>query len=232
MRSSAAGSSAAGWRAVAPDLPAFGASQPDPPGTWTRLVERVEQFRVALELGPVVACLHDWGGLIGMRWACDNPAAVRGLVISDSGFFADGRWHGLAEVLRTPGDGEQLLESFTAEGFAGMFAQVAPGMGPEAIADYWQAFTTPERRAATLELYRSGEMTELAAYDGKLAALGVPALLLWGADDPYAPVAGAHRLAAEIPGAQLEIVEGVGHFVYDDAPDVAAATVATFLGST
>ena len=34
----------AGWRAVAPDLPGFGDSPPDPPGTWERHVEALERF--------------------------------------------------------------------------------------------------------------------------------------------------------------------------------------------
>ena len=54
---------------------------------------------------------HDWGVLIGLRWACDHPASVTALVISDGGFFADRRWHDLANVMRTPGDGERLVRS-------------------------------------------------------------------------------------------------------------------------
>ena len=32
-------------------------------------------------------------------------------------------------------------------------------------------------------------------------------------------MAGAHRLAAEIPGAEVVVIEGAGHFVVEDAPD-------------
>ena len=63
---------------------------------------------------------HDWGGLIGLRWACDHPDAVWAIVASDTGFFADGRWHGMADALRTPAQGEQLVDWMTLEGFAGM----------------------------------------------------------------------------------------------------------------
>ena len=62
-----------------------------------------------LELGPVALVTHDWGVLIGLRWACDHPGAVSALVISDGGFFADRRWHDLANVMRTPGEGEKLI---------------------------------------------------------------------------------------------------------------------------
>ena len=222
---------AAGWRALAPDLPGYGDSEPDPPATWPRMVEVVERFRAALDLGPVALCVHDWGGLIGLRWACDHPDAVRALVISDTGFFSDGKWHGLADVLRTPGEGEKLADGMTPEGLAGALRAVSRGVDDAALAQYWRAFTTPERRAGQLELYRSGNFEELQPYEGRVAALGVPTLLLWGADDPFAPVAGAHRLAAEIPHAQLQVIEGAGHFVYDDEPQQTSAAVATFLGT-
>jgi haloalkane dehalogenase len=85
----------AGWRAV-PDLPGFGNSAPDLPGTWERQIEHVEGFRRALGLVRVALGVHDWGGLIGLRWACDHPDAVTALLITDTGFFPDGRWHGMA----------------------------------------------------------------------------------------------------------------------------------------
>src|SRR5688500_13768001 len=62
---------AAGLHAVAPDLPGYGDSEPDPPGTWERHVEALERFRAEQGLGKVALVGHDWGGLIGLRWACD-----------------------------------------------------------------------------------------------------------------------------------------------------------------
>ena len=67
----------AGWRAVAPDFAGFGDSEPDPPGTWERHIEAVERFRRELGIERCVPVVHDWGGLIGMRWACEHPDAVR-----------------------------------------------------------------------------------------------------------------------------------------------------------
>jgi pimeloyl-ACP methyl ester carboxylesterase len=62
----------AGHRAVAPDLPGFGDSPPDRPGTWERQIESVERFRTTLGLNRLTLIVHDWGGLIGLRWACDH----------------------------------------------------------------------------------------------------------------------------------------------------------------
>jgi len=220
---------AAGWRALAPDLPGSGDSPPDRPLTWERAIEGLERFRLALGVERAVLAVHDWGGLIGLRWACDHAGAVAGLVISDTGFFPDGRWHGLAQALRTEGQGEQVVDGLDADGFAAMLRTASPGMDDAAIAEYWKGFGDGERRRSHLDLYRSGDFAKLAPYAGALARLGVPALVLWGADDPFAPLAGARRLVAELPGAELVVVPGTGHFVYDDAPEATGQAVAAFL---
>ena len=67
---------------------------------------------------------------------------------------------------------------------------------------YWEPFESGRGREATLEFYRSMDFEKLAPYEGKLGALGVPTLLLWGAEDKFAPVGGAYRFEREIPGAR------------------------------
>ena len=218
-----------GLYALAPDLAGFGDSPPDPPGTWTRHVESLEALRQSQGLERVALVGHDWGGLIGLRWACDHPDAVWAVVASDTGFFPDGRWHGMADALRTPGQGEQLVDQMTLEGFTALLGSISTGIGPDHAREYFKAFADEPRRRGQLELYRSGEFSELEAYDGKLAALGVPFLALWGEDDPFAPVAGAQRFAREITGARVQVIPGTGHFVYEDAPDTAAEALAAFL---
>ena len=226
------GLAGAGWRAIAPDLAGFGDSPPDRPGTWTRHVASLERFRAALGLERLALVVHDWGGLIGLRWACEHPDAVTALVLSGTGFFPDGRWHGMAEAMRRPEVGEGLVHGLTREGFGSLMRSVSPDIGDRALDEYFRAFADEERRAAHLELYRSGNFEELAAYDGALAGLGVPALVLWGGEDAFAPVGGAHRFAREIPGAELVVLEEAGHFVFDDAPAETTAAVVQFLGAS
>jgi pimeloyl-ACP methyl ester carboxylesterase len=102
----------------------------------------------------------------------------------------------------------------------------------DAVDEYFKAFADADRRRGQLELYRSGDFEKLAPYEGKLAELGVATLLLWGADDFAAPVAGAHRFAEEIPGAEVVVLEGTGHFVVDDAPARYAEELVRFLRRT
>ena len=220
-----------GRRALALDLPGFGDSPPDPPGTWERQVDALERFAEELGLERVALAVHDWGGLIGLRWACDQPGRASALVASNTGFFPDGKWHGAADVMRTPGKGEEMLDAFDRDGFTAMMRSQSAGFNDEAIAHYWRAFETEEGRHGVLELYRSGDFPKLEPYRGRLAALGVPMLLLWGADDPFAPVAGAYRFKKEIPDAEMVVVDGAGHFVYADEPERCAREVAGFLSS-
>src|SRR4029079_9345289 len=100
-----------GRRALAPDLPGFGNSPPDPPGTWERQTKAVERFRNEVGLERIALVVHDWGGMIGLRWACEHPEAVAALVVSGTGFFPDGKWHGMARALRTAGEGERMVSS-------------------------------------------------------------------------------------------------------------------------
>src|SRR6478609_3761307 len=219
----------AGMRAIAPDLAGYGDSEPDPPGTWERHVESLQRLVDSLGLGRVAVVTHDWGVLIGLRWACDHPASVTALVISDGGFFADRRWHDLANVMRTPGDGERLVRSYEREPFDQTLRGLSPGMSDEALAEYWKGFADDTRRLGHLELYRSGDFEKLAPYEGCLGKLDVPALILWGGQDQFAGVKMAQRFADELPGSELKVFEDAGHFVWDDEPQRTTEALVEFL---
>jgi haloalkane dehalogenase len=221
---------ASGRRAVAPDLPGYGDSPPDRPGTWERHVEAVERFRFGLGLDRVALVVHDWGGLIGLRWACDTPGAVSAIVVSGTGFFPDGRWHGMAAMLRTEGEGEKLVSELDREGMARMLRAVGRGFGDQAIDEYFKAFGSEDGRGGVLELYRSGDFEKLEPYRGRLAELGVPMLALWGDDDVFAPPAGAYRFQKEVSGTRVVVIEDAGHFVFEDDPERCEREVAAFLG--
>jgi haloalkane dehalogenase len=214
---------------VAPDLPGFGDSPADLPGTWERQVEHLERFRRAAGIERTALLVHDWGGLIGLRWACDHPEAVNALVLTDTGFFPDGKWHGIAKSLKTEGEGEQVVENMTRDLFAMAVRQVSPMVPDEAIDEYYKAYADPARRQSQLDLYRSGDFSKLKAYDGKLGALGVPTLIVWGAKDQFAPVRGGYRFQKQIPGASMVVLEDAGHFLMEDQPDRVNREISAFL---
>ena len=219
---------AAGRRCLAPDLYCLGDSPDGGPATFERNVEALADFHRELGLGPVALVVHDWGGFVGLAWACEHPEEVAALVISDTGFFADGRWHGVAEAIRGE-HGEQLVEALDRDGFAGLLRGDGAAFDEAAVDAYWRPFESGAGRRATVEFYRSMDMDKLAPYDGRLGELGVPTMLLWGAEDRFAPMGGAKRFEREIPGAKLVAIDGAGHFVFDQEPERCAREVVEFL---
>jgi pimeloyl-ACP methyl ester carboxylesterase len=218
---------AAGRRCVAPDLYGLGDSDNGAPTTFEGNLEVFERFADELELDRLAIVVHDWGGFIGLAWACRHPDRVSALVISDTGFFADGRWHGMAEAVRGE-QGEQIVAALDRSGFEVLLRSSAR-FSDEDVEAYWRPFAEGRGRRATLDFYRSMDFSKLAGYDGRLGALGVPTLLLWGAEDEFAPLGGAKRFEREIPGARLVAIEGAGHFVFDQEPERCAREVVAFL---
>jgi pimeloyl-ACP methyl ester carboxylesterase len=47
--------------------------------------------------------------------------------------------------------------------------------------------------------------------DGKVSALKMPFLIVWGKQDQIIPVEAAYRLHAEVPQSVLEVYDGCGH---------------------
>lgn len=66
--------------------------------------------------------------------------------------------------------------------------------------------------------------------EGRYGEIKLPVLICWGAADTWIPVDRAHRLAELIPGAGLQLIEGAGHLVQEDAPGELTAALAGFLG--
>jgi haloalkane dehalogenase len=220
----------AGWHAVAPDFPGYGDSEPDPPGTWARHVAALERFVNGLALAPVLLVTHDWGALIGLRWASAHPDSLRGLVVSNNGgFFADRGHHELATAMRTRGTGERLMRGYTRRGFDAGMRRWSPRLSDAALDEYWKAFSDDQRRLCQLDLYRSADFTGLSAKERNLASLDVPALIIWGANDPTAGTEIAERYSKALPGSQLVILHDAGHYVWEDAPQACAESLLRFL---
>ena len=191
---------------------------PDPPGTWERHVESVERFRRELGIETCVLVVHDWGGLIGLRWACEHPDAVRALVISSTGFFPDGKWHGMAKAMREPGTGEQLMDGDRPRRLRAVLRQSSTGMTDEALDEYWKALRRRRRAGAgQLELYRSGDFAKLERLRPRRArrAGSCSCGARTTSSRPWpAPTA----FERELPDTELVVVDGARHFVWEDAP--------------
>ncbi len=150
-------------------------------------------------------------------------------MISNTGFFPDHQWIEIAETMRTPGQGEALVDSLSREGFATLLEEASDAIDETAMDEYWKAFTSAEGRRGMLELYRSFDLAEVEPYWEKLTTLDVPVLVLWGEADDFLPVDYARRFADETARATLVLLEGVRHFLYEDEPQRCAAELIAFL---
>jgi haloalkane dehalogenase len=219
---------AAGRRCVAPDLYGLGDSTGAGPATFEHNLEALAGFCDALELERLALVVHDWGGFVGLAWACEHPDRIEALAISAAGFFSDGKWHGMAKAVRGE-QGEELVAAITREGFAALMQGAGDPFGEREFDAYWRPFEDGRGQRATLDFYRSMDFEKLEPYQGGLGKLAVPTLLLWGAEDEFAPPASAHRFTREIPDSTMVMIEGAGHFVIDQQPERCASELVAFL---
>ena len=228
---------AAGRRAIAPDLIGFGRSdKPEDQGwyTYDRHVACVTRLVEELDLRDIALVVHDWGGLIGLRFAVENAERVERLVILDTGVWS-GRapsetWLRFREAVRSVGgelDIARLVESGTRRGLS------------DAVRDAYNApFPTPESKAGALAFpelvpVEPGHPTAAALETVRegVARWDKQAHVIWGAEDVVLPTAIAERFIALIPGATgPELVAGAGHFLQEDAPAEVAAAIVRAMG--
>lgn len=71
-------------------------------------------------------------------------------------------------------------------------------------------------------------------YDRLVAAygnLGVPTLIVWGRNDRITPLAMGERLARELPGACLAVIDACGHNPHEERPAETWQAIGGFLGN-
>jgi pimeloyl-ACP methyl ester carboxylesterase len=101
------------------------------------------------------------------------------------------------------------------------------------------ALAPPDQSVETLALqYRQGAALARVAWNPylynpllrrRLARIGAPTLLCWGAHDRLAPLDPCgHAWARAIPGARLHVFDGSGHVPHLEEPDSVARVVAEF----
>ncbi|MEO7803469.1 MAG: alpha/beta hydrolase [Actinomycetota bacterium] len=220
------------YHTITPDLPGFGdAELTYSPQSWRGLIDWLDSFVDGLGLGPVHLGVHDWGGLVGLPWMCEHPEKVRSLLITNTSFSSTDRWHALATEWRKPDVGEEMMSGMTADGFAAMMSTMASKpLDAEAVAEYWKCLSTPERRQAQLEMYRSLEFSMFEPYMDEFPkiATGI-SRVVWGGDDPFVPAKIAHRFGERL-GAEVTILEA-SHFVQEDAGEELGHLHLDFLAS-
>jgi pimeloyl-ACP methyl ester carboxylesterase len=92
-------------------------------------------------------------------------------------------------------------------------------------------------RAMAMSVGREGYIRQQRAIMSRadsrphLAAIQCPTLVLCGREDGVTPVAVHESMAAAIPGAMLEIIEGAGHFTPLEQPEAVTAAMRRWLAA-
>jgi len=226
------------WRVIAVDQLDMGFSERT--GLERGLPQRVADLGALTDelglTGPVVTLGHDWGGVVSLGWAVDHPDLVVGVTTCNT-------------AVHQPDDAPipAPLRLALRPGLLGRATVVTPAFlettlaiaHPKLERPVADAFRAPYRGAAR----RGGiggfvadipvdaghpSARELDRISSGVAALDVPALLVWGPRDPVFLERYLDDLAERLPHADVHRFEGAGHLLPEDA-DV-AGTVFDWLG--
>jgi pimeloyl-ACP methyl ester carboxylesterase len=221
-------------RAVAFDLPGFGGSE-----VRRDFGYRVEDYAAYLDavreqLGVRRAHLvvHDIGGAIGLCWGASRPEALASAVMFNTGTWTRGRWHRMARLWRRPVIGEIVMASTNRPAWRRALHAGPEELPPEFVDRMYEEFDRGTRRAV-LRHYRATPVPypPASGWVETLRSLDRPALIVWGANDPYLGRRRVEDLKQPFPSAQVAMLERSGHFPFADDPEGTAAAVVPFLKS-
>ncbi len=219
-------------RVAAIDLPGHGRSDKADPATTDYsvpgLAEPIAEAIETLGLAPAVLIGHSLGGAVALHLAIERPKLVAALILVDSAGLGEDISPELldrVEAVPSPEEARRLLELFFAE------KRLVLDRGVE---EMYRSRTVPgaesaQRAIAAASFSRQGQLIGLR---DRLEEVAVPTLIVWGDQDGVIPVKHAAAAAERIPGAWLEVIEGIGHVPQVEAAPQFSAVVLEFVRST
>lgn len=223
------------FRIVRFDQRGHGLTGPAPDGDYSidAFVADVDAVADRLGLERFVLAGNSMGGGIAMAYAMQHPDRLRGLVLVDAGG---------ADIERK-GGGNLLFTLAAIPGVNRVMGQITPRslvekslsqsvanqaiVTPQAVDRYWELARFPGNREATLKRFREARKPFAAT---QVAKMGVPTLVMWGADDSLIPFAAAGWYMEHLPKATLAAYKGIGHVPMEEHPDRSAADLRAFMG--
>ncbi len=222
-------------RAIVPDLIGYGASEKPDRGLHHReQAAALDALRAHLGLDRLALIAHDLGASVAVDYMRDHAAAVDRLCLMSPPIYPDFREPPVVRLLRRPLVGPALLSVGTSSLFT---LAMRRGLAhPERLtARLHRAMVAPYagrggRRALRRNLWWGRPAEVFADYPAILRGITAPTLVLHGLEDPYIPVEHARRVARDVAGARVIVLDRASHFLPIDAPDEVAAALADHLG--
>lgn len=205
------------WRVIAPDLLGYGASPAwlgSGPFTLAREAERLHAVLGELH-EPAHLVGHSYGGAVALHLARRRSLRLRSLTLIEPVAFHLLRGRSgpdaaaLAEITRLAGAVQRALLHGDLDGGTGRFVDYWSGRGTwEQLPAARRAQLAPQLAKVTLDF--EAALNEPGTLD-ELRTLRVPTLLIRGARTALPTQALCNLLAAVLPDARSEVIDGAGH---------------------
>lgn len=218
------------FHVIAPDLPGFGESEKPSPARYAYGVEAhaeaVADLIAAFGVGRACVLGHAMGGAVALTLAAEHPELVQRLVLEDALAYPAPPGFKLRLPLVPVVGGVVFKQLYGRALFGALFREMYGLETPaERVNWHYDAFNSPSARESAHAVMRANLDTRPVV--ARLSRIVAPTLVLWGRDDRVYPVAAASRLAREIPGAKLEIMDA-GHAPHEEKPRETVALLTEF----
>ncbi|MEO8541848.1 MAG: alpha/beta hydrolase [bacterium] len=218
---------------IALSPPGFGAPVPEGFGatsddyvTW--LVAEMKKID-----GPIDLVGHDWGGGHVARIAMEHPELIRSWVMDIAGCFDPGYvWHDAAQVWQTPEAGEAAVAGMAGAPIEARTAQFESlGMSKAAAANV-AAAVNADMAKCILALYRSAAQPQMSEWGKEFGkAKAKPGLVIIATEDHYTGGEAKARASAERAGAEVTVLDGLGHWWMCQDPKRGAKALSDFFAT-
>jgi pimeloyl-ACP methyl ester carboxylesterase len=225
-----------GFRLIAPDFPGFGESEKPPVNRFPYGIhafsEAICDLYAALDLSRATVVGHALGGAVALTLAARHPELVARLVLIDALCYPPRRdW--ARSIALVPFAGSLVFKQLLGQsGFRALYRDTmvsVPGaLDPERVDAYYESFNTPAARGSALATLRATRDTSSLVAD--TARVQAPTLVVWGRSDRVFPPSVGQRVARQIRGATLRLMD-TGHAPQEERPEELAAVVGRFLES-
>ncbi|MBK5100222.1 MAG: alpha/beta fold hydrolase [Desulfobacteraceae bacterium] len=219
------------FRVIAPDLPGFGESSPDPEGDYTIRIqtERIKAFIRALGIKSLHLGGSSMGGNIAGAYASRYPKDLKSLLLIAPGGIVSSEPSEMFRLLKEGKPNPLVAASIKDYERLLDFIFVKRPFIPRAIKKYLiqEAMEHQSLNRKIFKQLRSS--VDDPPLEAMLKGLPVPTLIIWGVQDRVLHVSGAKILEAIMPKAKAEVMDAVGHLPMIEKPQETAALYLSFL---